>query len=177
MKTATKTRKPAVLTKLQRSILDECWQDICSMIASTCHAKNCGHLIDDVLDDAIARTIASVSANKLTEREEIVLRSRSCALDAIRTTIRQRNNRAKHVESVRAEMTSRINGESLLPVTSLTFTAPLNPDFPRRKIARRHFRPEFFCAVATITTDKLEDGTTFPVPVLQWASYGAGFID
>ncbi len=146
------------------------------MISATCHAKNAGHLIDEVLDDAIARTIAAVVSNGLTESSDIVSRSRSCALDAIRTIIRQRNNRTRHTAELRAEMTSRHNGESL-PTARLEFSAPISPDFPRRTIARRNFRPELFQAAVTITTDKLEDGTMFAVPTLQFASYGAEFSE
>jgi hypothetical protein len=174
MATRTKSRKPAALTKLQRSVLDEFWQDICAMISATCHANNAGHLIDDVLDDAITRTISSVVSNGLTEPTDIVSRSRSCALDAIRTVIRQRNNRTRHTAELRAEMTSRHNGESL-SIAHLEFTAPLAADFPRRTIARRNFLPELFQAAVTLTTDKLQDGTTFAVPTLQFASYGAEF--
>jgi hypothetical protein len=172
MPTATK-RKTGVLTPLQRSVLDEYWQDICSMISATCHAKNAGHLIDEVLDDAIARTIASVAENRVYCPEKIVSRSRSCALDAIRTVIRQRNNRTRHTAELRAEMTSRHNGESL-PAARLEFSAPISSDFPRT-MARRHFLPELFQAAVTLTTDTLEDGTTFAVPTLQFASYGAEF--
>lgn len=146
------------------------------MIASTCHANNAGHLIDDILDDAISRTIASVAANRLTERADIVSRSRSCALDAIRTTIRQRNNRTRHASSIRGLMTSRHNGESL-SIARLEFSAPINPDFPRRDIARRHFRPELFHAAVTIHTDTLQDGTVYAVPTLQFASYGSDFLE
>jgi hypothetical protein len=174
MKTATKTRKPAVLTKLQRSVLDEFWQDICAMISATCHAKRAGHLIDEVLDDAIARTIASVAENRVYCPDKIVSRSRSCAFDAIRTVIRQRNNRTRHTAELRAAMTSRHNGESL-PAARLEFSAPISPDFPRRTIARRNFRPELFQAAATIHTEQLQDGTMFAVPTLQFASYGAEF--
>jgi hypothetical protein len=170
----TTNRKPnrlrAALTKHQRTILDEYWQDICAMISATCPA----HLMDEVMDDAITRTIASVAANKLTESADIVSRSRSCALDAIRTVIRQRNNRTRHVSALRAEMTSRHNGDSL-PTARLEFSAPLAADFPRRTISRRQFLPELFQAAVTLTTDTLEDGTTFAVPTLQFASYGAEF--
>lgn len=170
----TAKRKAAALTKLQRNVLDEFWQDICRMISATCHANNAGHLIDEVLDDAITRTVASVAENKVYCPEKIISRAHSCALDAIRTTIRQRNNRTRHTAELRAEMTSRHNGESL-PTARLEFSAPISPDFPRRRISRRHFRPELFQAAATITTDTLQDGTVYTIPALQFASYGADF--
>jgi hypothetical protein len=146
-----------MLTTEQRTVLDQCWDDIQSLICAGIHRNRLSHRLDDILDDAITRTIESTARNNLTTVDAITSRARSCGLDAIESAARQHRNALLHRQAVEAGIVT-IRGTAARP--DLT-----------RKITPRHFRPELFYAALTTST---EDGVT--VPCLQFASYGAEFI-
>jgi hypothetical protein len=156
-----------MLTEEQRNTLDDCWSDLQSMICAEIHRNGLTRHLDDILDDAVTRTITSTAVNRLTTVDAITGRARSCSLDAIKTAARKHRNSLLHREAV------------LTGVTTIRGTA-LRPDVTR-KVTPRNFRPELFYVAMTTQESQgmTEKGDIVPtlVPCLQFASYGADFIE
>jgi hypothetical protein len=156
-----------MLTEQQRSVLDECWSDITATISYEIHRRSLHSVLEDILDDAISRTIESVAHNQLTESDRIISRARSCALDSIRQSARRRTLDNMHRAAVE-QGTTTIRGTAATPDMT-------------RKIAPRNFRPElFYCAMtATQTEGMTETGDIVSAlaPCPQFASYGSEFIE
>jgi hypothetical protein len=156
-----------MLTGMQREILDMFWSEILATISYEIHRRSLHSVVDDILDDAITRTITAVATNRIYCADKIISRARSCALDSIRQSARRRTLDNMHRAAVE-QGTTTIRGTAAAPDVTL-------------KITPRHFRPElFYVALTTETTEGMnEDGDIVPahVPCLQFASYGADFIE
>ena len=95
-----------VLTMQQRTMLEDIAPQVRAMIASELNRRLWARpSFDDLLSDALTRTVASAAKNRIISARQVLSRARSCALDALKSLARSLAKSLElHDPAVLAEM-------------------------------------------------------------------------